>query len=420
MKRLSLILFLFSLFNLFSPFPSEAARRALLIGINDYKNLPYYSKEQGKWITNLKGPLNDIRIMKQILISRYGFLEGDILLLKDHEATRDNILKKFKDWLIQGSREGDTVLFFFSGHGAQVNDQNGDEEDGLDEAFCPYDTVPEGARTVMEARLILDDELGLLLRELRGREVVGIVDSCHSGTMTRGIRGAPVSELEPTPAYQARFIPVKIEASYVRGGGFSLDLPRQEDVPEGQIFLSASRENQLSLEMTLPDGVHGAFTHGLVEGMEKIPGATYLKLYEYARKVVKDRYRLEQDPQIEPKPPGGKILARVAFSPPPAPSRSPGRPGGAQAPIPQAGAPGTLQAPGEAAAHAPARQTPKALSGAFSGEPVPSSPCGGPSTPAGGEREEGPTENRAPSGRNAWPHGGAAKKAGRAALSGSG
>ncbi|MBI1987983.1 MAG: caspase family protein [Nitrospinae bacterium] len=90
------IAFLFSLSNLFSPFPSEAARRALLVGINQYKNLPYYSKKQGKWITDLKGPLNDIRIMKQILISRYGFLEEEIWLLRDQEATWDNILKKLR------------------------------------------------------------------------------------------------------------------------------------------------------------------------------------------------------------------------------------------------------------------------------------------------------------------------------------
>ena len=249
---------------------------------------------------NLKGPLNDVRIMKEALTSRYGFREEDIKVLTEKEATRDNIIRAFESWLINGTKEGDLVFFYFSGHGTQVPDQNGDEEDGLDEALCPYDVQPKGSKNVIEARLIIDDELGEMLRKLPERDVTVVVDACHSGSMTRSINRVPVSDLEETPAYQARFIPVEIDESHVRGKAFSLDIPKQEDIPEGQIFISSSREDQISLEIGLPEGFHGAMTSGLVEGMKQRRDSTYRELYEYARKVVKDRYGLEQDPQIEP------------------------------------------------------------------------------------------------------------------------
>jgi len=261
---------------------------------------------------NLKGPLNDVRIMKEALTSRYGFREEDIKVLTEKEATRDNIIRAFESWLINGTKEGDLVFFYFSGHGTQVPDQNGDEEDGLDEALCPYDVQPKGSKNVIEARLIIDDELGEMLRKLPERDVTVVVDACHSGSMTRSINRVPVSDLEETPAYQARFIPVEIDESHVRGKAFSLDIPKQEDIPEGQIFISSSREDQISLEIGLPEGFHGAMTSGLVEGMKQRRDSTYRELYEYARKVVKDRYGLEQDPQIEPVE--GKPLQKVAFN----------------------------------------------------------------------------------------------------------
>jgi hypothetical protein len=313
-KRLYFLSFVFFLV-LTGLLPSSSfgtTKRALLIGINNYKNLPYYSKEKNRLFTHLKGPLNDVRIMREALISRYGFREEEIKVLIEQEATRDNIIKTFEEWLVNGTREGDLVFFYFSGHGTQVDDQNGDEDDGKDEALCAYDLVPEGAKNVVDAKLIIDDELGEMLRKFSKRDVVVVVDACHSGTMTRSIRGIPVSELEETPAIQARFVPVKLDESSVRTRSFSIDIPKQSDVPEGQIFISSSRADQESVEIALPEGFHGALTSGLVEGMKEKKDRTYLDLFEYAKKIVKDRHGLEQDPQVEPME--GKIIGNVAFS----------------------------------------------------------------------------------------------------------
>ncbi|KAL4339033.1 hypothetical protein AHAS_Ahas12G0269700 [Arachis hypogaea] len=67
-------------------------------------------------------------------------------------------------WLIEGSKSGDSLVFFFSGHGTQELDLNMDEIDGYDEAICPLDFEYQGK--------ILDDEINATIA-LSGREVTG-------------------------------------------------------------------------------------------------------------------------------------------------------------------------------------------------------------------------------------------------------
>lgn len=298
-----------------------STKKALLIGINKYKHLPFYSQVLKTTVNNLKGSVNDVKIMKGLLKSHYGFLEDNIKTIYDEEATKDNILKIFENWLIDSTKEGDLVFFYFSGHGTQVPDQNGDEEDGQDEGLCAHDLIPEGANSANEAKIILDDELGQWLRRLRGREVIVVIDSCHSGTATRGVNGRIVSYLEETPSKHAKFIPVRLNPTRGKSLNSLTNIPKQNDIPEGQIFFYSSKENQLSYEIALPSGFHGAFTSLLAEMMNRKKNVTYLELFEYAQKEIKDRHKLDQDPQIEPM--DKKILKRQVFTlpfPPPKPS----------------------------------------------------------------------------------------------------
>jgi hypothetical protein len=312
--RRSFVWLIFLLAVLLSFYPSSsnaATKKALLVGINTYEKLPFYSRTLGRQITNLKGSVNDVTSMKGMLVSRYGFRVEDIRVLTDDKATREAILNTFERWLIRGTKEGDLVFFYFSGHGTQIPDQNGDEEDGMDEALCPYDLVPVGAGSALESRAILDDEIGVLLRRLKGRDVVVFVDACHSGSMTRSIGGTTVSQLEETPAATPKYMPVELAQSRFRGKSLPSGIPRQNDIPGEQIFISSSRENQVSLEIALAEGFHGALTSAIVEGMARKANMTYAELYEYARKVIKDRHRLEQDAQIEPE--RGKVLENRVF-----------------------------------------------------------------------------------------------------------
>jgi hypothetical protein len=80
-------------------------------------------------------------------------------------------------WLVQGCSYGDSLVFQFSGMGAQVPDDDGDELDGMDEALCPMDSFHQGP--------ILDDEINeAIVRPLvHGVTLHAVIDACHSATV---------------------------------------------------------------------------------------------------------------------------------------------------------------------------------------------------------------------------------------------
>ncbi|MFQ6048898.1 MAG: caspase domain-containing protein [Phycisphaerae bacterium] len=152
---------------------ARGERYAVLVGIHDY--LP-----AGPGGPDLPGVENDLELMRQTLVRCYGFSDdpGHMRRLGGTEATRRAIRNALQE---MGGRVGDddTFVLFYSGHGAFVRDRNGDEEDGYDEVICPADgTSPD--------RVIVDDELGEILGQIRGHKAV-ILDSCFSGTGTRDL-----------------------------------------------------------------------------------------------------------------------------------------------------------------------------------------------------------------------------------------
>lgn len=155
----------------------RAENRALLVGISDYSHPRL----------NLKGPLNDVQLMKQVALS-IGFKENQILILTNKNATRAKLLDAFRNWLLSGVNRGDKVLFYYSGHGTQVPDQSGDEDDGCDEALVPADAVSVGP-----SAFIPDDSIQIYLNQIKADDILVILDCCYSGTATRGIPLLPDS-----------------------------------------------------------------------------------------------------------------------------------------------------------------------------------------------------------------------------------
>lgn len=133
--------------------------------------------------------------MTAIMQKVWGLEDSQIKTLVDEQATRDNILKTAQSWLIEGTAAGDELYFYFSGHGYQTPDLNGDEEDGLDETLVAYDSAPEGDGFT---NMIIDDEVEELFSKVADRYLVAIFDACHSGTITRAMglgAGNPESEI---------------------------------------------------------------------------------------------------------------------------------------------------------------------------------------------------------------------------------
>src|SRR2546425_1267038 len=109
------------------------ARKGLLVGINDYQE-----------VNDLKGCINDVTNLREILKTFLGFQNSDLRLLIDSRATKMNIISRL-NWLVRGAKAGDYLVFQFSGHGSQIRDRDGDElADHLDELICPYDMDWDG------------------------------------------------------------------------------------------------------------------------------------------------------------------------------------------------------------------------------------------------------------------------------------
>lgn len=117
--------------------------------------------------------------MCDLLMGAMGFQRNEIEVLRDEPGqsppTRHNILQACRR-LVAGAREGDLLFFHFSGHGAQVDDASGAEEDGLNEVILPCDWRKAG--------MITDDELNEAMVEPlpSGCRLVAVMDCCHAGT----------------------------------------------------------------------------------------------------------------------------------------------------------------------------------------------------------------------------------------------
>lgn len=113
---------------------------------------------------------------------------SDITTLKNEQATK----KKIKNALIslcEKSQKGDVVYIHFSGHGQQMVDINGDENDGKDESWIPYDAYKKPCKKDMGEKHLSDDEIAVLLNNIRKQigdrgKILVVVDACHSGTAT--------------------------------------------------------------------------------------------------------------------------------------------------------------------------------------------------------------------------------------------
>jgi hypothetical protein len=177
--------------------PAQGADRALVVGINSYPNITQNGQPNA---SDLLGAVADAEGFARFLTSNFGFAPGDIKLLIDGDATKAAILGAFDDWLVAGTNPGDRALFYYAGHGAQILDEDGDEAlktpgDKFDEALAPADASGElSAGGAKLENLLIDDEIDTLLSKLQDRDVMVVVDSCHSGTITRSLEADSASQ----------------------------------------------------------------------------------------------------------------------------------------------------------------------------------------------------------------------------------
>jgi len=237
--------------------PVQAEDRALLIGTTAYLD-PVF---------DLPGLDLDIAEMQRFA-RQLGFAEESIRTLTGEAVTAENLRNEFATFLSEGVSASDSLLIYYTGHGLQVADQNGDEEDRRDEVISMYDLAPaaRGWKGVM-----LDDELGELLRALPSDNIVVIVDACHSGTVTRGYsESVEVASLswgdEPLSIKTLPFRPdPEAAAMATRSAGTAAS----DAAPAGVVTLSAAQDD----EQSYSSSKGSLFTLALGEAFANLDGA---------------------------------------------------------------------------------------------------------------------------------------------------
>jgi len=144
--------------------PVAGHRYAIIIGISDYPGTA----------NDLQYADDDALAMKNVLMAKYGFAEGNIALFLDMNATASNIAGAIN--ALKGiATADDEVIFFYSGHGGKGIADDGDNEK-IDESIISHD----GINLVH----IWDGDLKNLFKDFLTNRIVFIFDSCVSGGMT--------------------------------------------------------------------------------------------------------------------------------------------------------------------------------------------------------------------------------------------
>jgi hypothetical protein len=266
------------------PVPVSSNKYAFLVGINKYVTI------QGN---DLNGCVNDVNNAWKMLTEKYGFDPDNIRMVCDERATKQAILDGLK-WLVKDTAPGDELVFWYSGHGSQIRDTNGDElDDHMTEILCPTDIDWDDPLT--------DDMLGDIFKGIaQGSFLTMVSDSCHSASQDRGAIGPD----NPHPT-KSRFLPPPLDIA-VRGMvraernlghraiGVKSDVTRGlADVQffnQRHMLLSGCRDSQTSADAFIDGKYQGAMSASLMATTAANPDEQWLNVHEKMLAWLKGSY----------------------------------------------------------------------------------------------------------------------------------
>jgi len=194
---------------------------ALIIGIDKYQN-----------VQNLNYAVKDAESIHDILVNTFDFPEFNIKLLKNEEATKQNILKSFSD-ITKKADYKDRVLIYFAGHGATDDLPEGGEMGYL----LPVD----GDKDDLFLSSIAMDDLKRISLMSKAKHLLYLVDACYGGIAAIGSRGL---DSKSTPNFIEKITKNKSRQIITAGG-------RGEEVIEKS------------------EWGHSAFTLNLIRGLKE-------------------------------------------------------------------------------------------------------------------------------------------------------
>lgn len=231
-------------------------KEALLVGVAKYQNGD-----------TLPGIELDINQMKKLLKSR-GF---HVRVLFNQHATLANVKNALNSY--RNLSSNDSFFFYASSHGTQIEDVNGDEKDGLDEAYVLYD-VNENISN--EHGLLIDDHLDNMLAVIPAKKVM-VSDACHSGTMYKSfIRNAKTKSVKIASNFKF------VNKDVVRG---------KIQKPQNLVVFGASSDNQKSVATSSGS----LFTDAFYDAWKSNPNITFKNMQRATKSHIKDMCDTDRD-----------------------------------------------------------------------------------------------------------------------------
>jgi len=193
--------------------PGLKERYALLIGISKYANPAL----------TLSYAAADAQSLQQVLLDPEvgAYKPENVRLLTDDQASRKNIVSAMNTWLKNRVTADDSVLIFYSGHGALGN---------ASEAYwVTYDADAED----LASSAVSNREISAAIAALPAKRKITLIDSCYSEATAKKYRA-----LVPSNVFD-------------------------EFKGTGVVTITASTGQQKSVEV----GGHGAFTYHLLDAL---------------------------------------------------------------------------------------------------------------------------------------------------------
>ena len=192
---------------------------AVIIGIGAY---------QDQNIRPLDFTVNDAQSLYDVLTDpQYGGVpKAQVTLLLDKEATARNIKTAIGKWLRQQAGPEDTIIIYYSGHGAP--------EEGN-----TYWVTHDAELKNLFATALDNNDIHDMLARLASKRVITFLDACYSAATVQA-------------GDQTRSL--------------ATEIPWDKFAGEGRVAISASDGKQLSLE--LDEFRHGVFTYYLLDGLK--------------------------------------------------------------------------------------------------------------------------------------------------------
>jgi len=153
--------------------PAEARNFLFIVGINNYQHWP-----------GLNNAVKDGNDLASILMKDYNFEFSNITIIKDEQATQDNIYKGMRG-LIEKITSKDNLIVYFSGHGH------------FDELLNEGYWIPVNAKLDAPGQYLPNSSILKIIENINSQHTFLMADACFAGSLfSESPRGGYIEKVE--------------------------------------------------------------------------------------------------------------------------------------------------------------------------------------------------------------------------------